>query len=130
MIEKFINKYKEFADHEDIEDLDDNAKIALFSTYLRHFSPNHPSGAKQAPSKITKPNRPATIKQKDLIRKFVRQGKLDQVDFDGMTVAEASTVIDEGVNAEPVKAVEPEGEFTGSYNQASGSSVSSGNFWD
>ena len=151
MIDKFVTKFKEFAEHEDLEDLTDEAKATLFGVYLSVLRPSpapvapvKPSGPKsQSNSRVRKPNRPATDKQKKLIDKFIRQGKLDEdTDTVKLTVGEASSLIEQGINSQPkpkpapepepeleVEA-EPEGEYAGSYSHSSGGATSQKAFWE
>jgi hypothetical protein len=144
MIDKFVEKFEEFAGHEGLENLTDEAKVALFGVYLDVLRPS-PQPAATAPaaskpsgssnSRIRKPNRPATAKQKGFIEKLIRQGKLDDdIDADQLTVGEASTLIDQGINSKPKPAPEPEpepeGEYTGSYSHSSGGATSTKAFWE
>ena len=140
MIDKFTSKFREFASNENLEDLSDEAKVALFGIYLNAIKPTpQPSGGNsgksQPKSRVRKPNRAATYKQKNYIKRLQQQGKLeDDIDIEELTVGEASKLIDKGVNAparpkpEPVE--EPEGEFAGSYNHESGNVSSSASWWD
>ncbi|MHA2135846.1 MAG: hypothetical protein ACW99J_18470 [Candidatus Thorarchaeota archaeon] len=144
MIDKFIEKYREFDSHEDLTDLSSEARIALFGVFLQALQLEKPSvpqpQSQPAPAssgnrRISKPNRAATSKQKGFIRTLIRQGKLDDdVDVSNLTVATASALIDQGVKSQPKPAAvpepEPEGEFTGSYAHSSGGVTSSAHFWE
>jgi hypothetical protein len=144
MIDKFTTKFREFASNENLENLSDEAKVALFGIYLDAIKPApQPSGASQgksqpantSQSRVRKPNRPATVKQTNFIRRLIKQGKLDgnRIDIHNLTVGAASALIDKGVNAPAKPEPEPEeeqGEFTGSYTHESGSASSSANFWE
>lgn len=147
MIDKFVKKFSEFAEHEGLENLTDEAKVALFGVYLdalrptpQPVAPSQPSGSTSQGNnrnKIRKPNRPATVKQKDLIEKFISKGKLDDdIDVDMLTVGEASALIDHGIKSKarskpaPEPEPEPEGEYAGSYSHSSGGSTSSKAFWE
>lgn len=146
MIDKFVKKFKEFASHEDLNDLNDESKVALFGVYLDALRPApqvavspQPSGSKsqdKSQSRVRKPNRPATEKQRSFIEKLISQGKLDNdIEVDMLTVGEASALIDQGIKAkarkpEPEPEPEPEGEFTGSYQHSSGGASSGKAFWE
>lgn len=141
--EKFVQKFNEFASNEELNDLSMDAKVNLFKAYLDTIKPTpQPSGAGNVAdvakssnqTRIRKPNRPATDKQIGFLKKLVREGKLDEVDFDDLTVGEASALIEKGVKSKPKPKPEPEeepeGEFTGSYHHSSGSVASTQSFWD
>lgn len=154
MIDKFLNKFQEFSENEKINHLSDEVKVSLFSVYLQALKSKQDEQSKpsvqNAPIKsnprIRRPKRPATDKQKGYIRKLVSQGKLDgnQIDLNNLTVAEASNLIDQGVNArvstlkQPTQInwskseneEEPEGEFTGSYSHSSNGAISQAEFWE
>ena len=141
MIDSFAKKFKEFADNENFDEFSEESKVALFCIYMNAIKP---SGQPQpqvsaAPassnSKIRKPNRPATVKQKGFITRLQHQGKLDaDIDIDGISVIEASALIGQGMNApvnpKPEPEEEKDGEFAGSYAHKSGGSSSSANFWE
>ena len=80
MIDKFTSKFREFASNENLEDLSDEAKVALFGIYLNAIKPTpQPSGGSsgksqtQSQSRVRKPNRAATYKQKNYIKRLQQQ---------------------------------------------------------
>jgi hypothetical protein len=142
MIDKFLSKFKEFNEHEAVSDLADNARVQLFGLYIQAFGQPKPSvpapKSTSAPARsgkmVHKPNKPATEKQINFLKRLVREGRIDEApDYQDLTRGQASALISIGVKNEkkqPPQEEEPQGEFTGSFTHQSGGLESSGHFWE
>lgn len=136
MIEKFVAKFKEFAEKEELKTLSDTAKVQLFEIFIKTCGQDKPSGIKKPVQKvetnqsrtIRRPNRAATVKQVSFLKRLIAEGRLDSnTDIDNITVAEASALINEGVSTpKPV----PQGTFSGAYSHESDGLESEGDFWE
>jgi hypothetical protein len=158
MIDKFLAKYDEFNKHNLTQHLDDADTIALFRLFCEQLGPKatpapQPVQTQAQATSTRRPgrgsrNRVATDKQVNLIRSLQGKGHLDKgIDFDELSVASASALIDKGIQAQkaaknkapqpqpapqPVPAEEDEekGAFTGSYNHQSSGHESQAHFWE
>lgn len=154
MIDQFIAEYEKFVSHESeiVENLSDEAKIALFGIYAQiKANRSKPQPAKAEKSKprrtrptIKNPRRPASRKQLKCIAGMIEKGQLDDIDTEDLTMGEASDLIDQGIrngkrrrrapDPEPEldddeEEEEPQGSFQGAYNNQTGGLSSDGSLW-
>ena len=111
MIDKFLEKYGEFNQHDNTQHLSDSDKIALFRIFCNVLGPKPAttpqpqiqaatSTSTRRPGRNSR-NRAATDKQVTLIRSLQSKGHLDNsVDLDELSVASASSLIDKGIQAQ------------------------------
>lgn len=144
MIDKFVDKFGEFASHPGLEEFSDEVKATLFGIFLEVLKPEPKAETPAQVQTQKKAQRPATPKQTNFIKSLIKKGQLpNNIVISNLSVKQASVLIDQGIKTpekthsapkpDPIPNTatdEPSGVFTGSYKHASGDATSTKHFWD
>lgn len=124
---KFINEFNSFCSEDQIKNLAETSKVALFTTYCQIMisNPKTQKPTNNTSTHATRNNGKCTLKQANLLKQLISSNHIDSnIDINNLTIKDASKLIEQGLSNQKsgvtvTKENDDSEEFAGSYDHGS-----------